>query len=77
MFCYRPQLAESNLVTDLGDLVTSNPRGNNCLLASLTKQTKHTTKPVEGFNDVSRFTWSTIQPHNSEVPVLRQRKQQQ
>ena len=35
---------------------------------SYMKQTKHTTRPMGGYNDVSRYTWSTVQPQGSELP---------
>ena len=35
------------------------------------KHTKHSTVNKHGYNDVSRFTWSSIQPESSELPPAR------
>ena len=71
MLCYRPSMAESNLITTLGRLVTNVSLRDTLRDSSLIK-TKHTTKPLKGYNDVSRYTWSTIHPESSEMPAARQ-----
>ena len=71
MLCYRPSMAESNLVSQLERFVT-NDGHRQSLRDGTTKQMRHTTKNSKGFNDVSRFTWSTVQPEASELPPQRQ-----
>ena len=59
MVCYRPRMDESNLVSSLERYLTDEGMYRT-MHDSTFKQNNHTTKPLRGFNDVSRFTWSSI-----------------
>ena len=70
MRCYKPRMNESDLITTLERYVTTNGL-RDTLRDTNVKQTKHSTRPLRGFNDVSRYTWSTIHPEGSELPPQR------
>ena len=69
MVCYRPQMKESDLVYNLERYITNESRRQ---ALNAPRQTKHQTKQLRGSNDISKFTWSTIQPECSELPAQRE-----
>ena len=71
MVCYRPGMAESNIVASMESYVIKEAQ-RTTLRDSKMKLTKHSTRNMGGYNDVSRYTWSTIQPEGSELPQYRQ-----
>ena len=72
MMCYRPSMAESNLVSTIGSFLTCDRRRQSLCDAKMKQMKQHITKNMSGFNDVSRYTCSTILPESSELPAARQ-----
>jgi hypothetical protein len=60
MVAYRPNMRETDLVANLDRYISNVDVRSSVHNGSPTKVPKHTTKNANGFNDVSRYTWSSV-----------------
>ena len=68
MICYRPNMHETDLVASLHRFISNEELRSTQFNGSPIKASKHTMRPKDGFNDVSRYTWSSVQPASSDLP---------
>ena len=59
MVCYRPKMKESDLIQSLHRFVMSDEL-QTTLHSGPMAASKHTMRPKHGYNDVSRYTWSSV-----------------
>ena len=62
-------MQESDLIQGLHRYIADDGLLKTTLHSQAMEASKHTMRPKHGYNDVSRYTWSSVQPASSDLPA--------